>query len=124
MTCHSTGRYPIGTMGFGTLSAYSRNRIPSPPQNITTFMCVTPSPRKNWRDFQPNANLPNGRCGYDPLFPASIRKQVGPASPEYLFRTTGPAWASSLCDDCQVQCIPLAWTPDNGASSPNRRTER
>src|SRR6266853_2431429 len=30
-------------MGFGTLSAYSRNRIPSPPQNMTTFICVTPS---------------------------------------------------------------------------------
>jgi hypothetical protein len=30
-------------MGFGTLSAYSRSRIPNPPQNMTTFMFVTPS---------------------------------------------------------------------------------
>ena len=32
----------MGTMGLGTLSAYSRKRIPSPPQKITTFICITP----------------------------------------------------------------------------------
>src|SRR5262245_32657725 len=38
MTCQSSGRYPIGTMGFGMVSEYSRIRVPRPPQNRTTFM--------------------------------------------------------------------------------------
>jgi hypothetical protein len=32
------GRYPIGTIGFGIDSEYSRSRMPNPPQNKTTFM--------------------------------------------------------------------------------------
>src|SRR5215813_11140613 len=38
MTCHKIGWCPIGTIGFGMLSEYSRIRVPNPPQNKTTFM--------------------------------------------------------------------------------------
>jgi hypothetical protein len=31
----------MGTIGFGTASEYSRMRIPSPPQNNTTFIYQT-----------------------------------------------------------------------------------
>jgi hypothetical protein len=37
MTCHSTGRLPMGIIGFGSDSGPERIRIPSPPQNRTTF---------------------------------------------------------------------------------------
>src|SRR5437868_2177394 len=40
MTCQSTGRDPIVTIGFGTSSEYPRSRIPAPPQKSTTFMSV------------------------------------------------------------------------------------
>ena len=32
------GRYPMGTIGLGTLSEYSRSRKPRPPQKSTTFI--------------------------------------------------------------------------------------
>src|SRR2546426_10507683 len=35
------GRYPMGTMGLGICSEYSLSRIPSPPQNSTTFMAIS-----------------------------------------------------------------------------------
>src|SRR4029077_11067590 len=34
------GRYPIGTIGLGTISEYSRMRVPRPPQKSTTFIIV------------------------------------------------------------------------------------
>src|SRR5436305_701086 len=37
ITCHRMGRGPMGTMGFGMPSPYSRSRSPRPPQNSTTF---------------------------------------------------------------------------------------
>src|SRR5437868_5495892 len=37
------GREPSGTMGLGTDSEYSRSRIPSPPQKITTFKRLPPA---------------------------------------------------------------------------------
>src|SRR5581483_9295424 len=36
------GRYPIGTMGLGKTSEYSRMRMPKPPQNRTTFTMCSP----------------------------------------------------------------------------------
>src|SRR5215469_4634515 len=39
MTCQSSGRSPIIAMGFGAVDIPSRIRMPSPPQNSTTFMC-------------------------------------------------------------------------------------
>src|SRR2546423_2821703 len=42
MTCQRIGRYPMGTIGLGVFSAYSRNRIPRPPQKRTTFIGCTP----------------------------------------------------------------------------------
>src|SRR4051812_16201430 len=53
------GRYPIGTMGFGTVSEYSRMRIPSPPQNRTTFIASPPSADRH---------LGNGDDELDPPF--------------------------------------------------------
>src|SRR5260370_2232191 len=38
MTGHREGGWRMGTIGLGNLSAYSRKRIPSPPQKMTTFM--------------------------------------------------------------------------------------
>src|SRR5512132_873323 len=37
MMCHSTGRPPISTIGFGFVSVSSRSRVPGPPHRITTF---------------------------------------------------------------------------------------
>src|SRR5206468_5789119 len=37
------GRYPIGTIGFGKASEYSRIRMPKPPQNKTTFTIFSPA---------------------------------------------------------------------------------
>jgi hypothetical protein len=37
MTCQSTGRCPIGIIGFGAESSLDRMRRPNPPQKITTF---------------------------------------------------------------------------------------
>src|SRR2546423_11900004 len=42
MTCQRIGRYPMGTIGLGVFSAYSRNRIPRPPQKRTTFIGRSP----------------------------------------------------------------------------------
>src|SRR5437867_6643702 len=41
MRCQRIGREPMFTMGLGILSEYSRRRIPSPPQNSTTFMSLS-----------------------------------------------------------------------------------
>src|SRR5438128_2071818 len=38
MMCHSTGRFPMGTIGLGRYSVSSRSRVPLPPQRITVFM--------------------------------------------------------------------------------------
>ena len=38
MLCHRIGRWPIGTIGLGMASEYSRSRSPRPPQKITTFI--------------------------------------------------------------------------------------
>src|SRR5882724_2750211 len=38
MRCQMIGRCPIFTIGFGTVSEYSRRRVPRPPQKSTTFM--------------------------------------------------------------------------------------
>src|SRR5882724_9690302 len=46
MTCQRIGRVPNGTIGFGTDSEYSRSRIPSPPQKITTFTRPPPAPAR------------------------------------------------------------------------------
>src|ERR1041385_5540310 len=37
MTCHSTGRPPISTMGFGRTAVSSLSREPKPPARITAF---------------------------------------------------------------------------------------
>src|SRR6266513_1739025 len=37
------GRYPIGAIGFGKASEYSRIRMPKPPQNNTTFTIFSPA---------------------------------------------------------------------------------
>src|SRR5450755_3183186 len=42
MTCHRIGRSPTWTMGLGTLSLASLIRMPSPPQNRTTFIGTVP----------------------------------------------------------------------------------
>src|SRR5687767_7699233 len=57
MTCHSIGRYPIGTMGFGMFSEYSRIRIPNPPQNKTTFI-----PTLLWLDLAGNTGSQQTEC--------------------------------------------------------------
>src|ERR1044071_8698148 len=36
------GRYPIGTIGLGKASEYSRLRMPRPPQNRTNFTMFSP----------------------------------------------------------------------------------
>src|SRR3984957_18268773 len=64
MTCQSTGREPIVTMGFGTSSEYPRSLIPAPPQNSTTFILatsVTNSANRNFRDgdYEVAAPFPN-----------------------------------------------------------------
>src|ERR1017187_6940548 len=38
MICQRIGRPPISTIGFGRYSVSSRNRVPSPPARIATFM--------------------------------------------------------------------------------------
>src|SRR5689334_16633079 len=38
MRCHSIGRVPSITRGFGNVSEYSRIRMPKPPQKRTTFI--------------------------------------------------------------------------------------
>src|SRR6478609_10288511 len=43
MTCHSTGRLPIGIIGLGSDWLSARIRMPSPPQNRTTFTTSSPS---------------------------------------------------------------------------------
>src|ERR1700689_2070346 len=48
MMCHNIGRLPIGTMGLGRYSVSSRNRVPLPPQSITTFILR----RRYRRDFE------------------------------------------------------------------------
>src|SRR6266403_5582247 len=40
MRCQMIGRGPMFTIGFGTVSEYSRRRVPRPPQKRTTFMVV------------------------------------------------------------------------------------
>src|SRR4051812_3477524 len=63
MTCQRIGRYPIETMGFGTLSPASRILIPRPPQNSTTFIVRSSRPdrsrdrRRRWTQggIQPTA---------------------------------------------------------------------
>src|SRR6185436_6773909 len=37
MMCHTTGRPPIGSIGFGSVSLTSRMRVPWPPQRMTTL---------------------------------------------------------------------------------------
>src|ERR1700741_5450244 len=37
MTCQRIGRTPMGIIGLGTTSEYSRSRRPNPPQKSTTF---------------------------------------------------------------------------------------
>src|SRR5438093_238886 len=51
MTCHNIGLYPIFTSGFGTSSVSSRNLVPNPPQNNTTFMFYLPSSRLDEFNF-------------------------------------------------------------------------
>ena len=36
--CQRIGRPPTGTMGLGRYSVSSRNRVPKPPQRMTTFI--------------------------------------------------------------------------------------
>src|SRR5882672_5802154 len=38
MMCHNIGCEPIGIMGLGMFSEYSRIRVPRPPQKSTTFI--------------------------------------------------------------------------------------
>src|ERR1700682_6449772 len=38
MTCHKIGWWPMGNIGFGKPSEYSRIRMPRPPQKSTTFI--------------------------------------------------------------------------------------
>src|SRR5262245_22040256 len=50
-----TGRYPMDTIGFGMVSEYSFSRVPSPPQNRTTFIAPLPGassvePPHDWLD--------------------------------------------------------------------------
>ena len=42
MTCHSTGRLPIGIIGLGSDWLSARMRMPSPPQKRTTFIATSP----------------------------------------------------------------------------------
>ena len=41
ITCQSTGRLPIGTIGLGIRSEASRMRRPRPPQKRTTFIAYS-----------------------------------------------------------------------------------
>src|SRR5689334_10176007 len=43
MMCHRIGRPPISTIGFGRNSVSSRNRVPSPPHRMTTFIESLPT---------------------------------------------------------------------------------
>src|SRR6185503_5886076 len=52
MMCHRIGRPPISTIGLGRNSVSSRNRVPSPPHRMTTFI-----------EFPPN-NLLRGRLQF------------------------------------------------------------
>src|SRR5437763_16110896 len=37
MMCHTMGRLPMGSIGFGSSSLASRMRVPRPPQRMTAF---------------------------------------------------------------------------------------
>src|SRR5216683_2938592 len=54
MMCHMIGCDPIGTIGLGMASEYSRIRVPRPPQKRTTFMAL---PRCKWGAGHPPAAL-------------------------------------------------------------------
>jgi hypothetical protein len=47
MMCQSIGYPPTGIIGFGKASEYSLMRVPSPPQNNTTFIAGLPSLHEN-----------------------------------------------------------------------------
>src|SRR6516225_9043338 len=64
MTCQSTGRYPILTIGFGLSPDASRSRVPSPPQNRTTFIDDHPPSSTSWDDL--------GRWDRDDELPAPL----------------------------------------------------
>src|SRR5215469_8958887 len=61
MTCHSSGRSPTMAIGLGPLLTPSRMRIPSPPQNRTTFMACPHSDdlERGDREYQPAAPRPD-----------------------------------------------------------------
>src|SRR2546423_12240663 len=50
MLCQRIGREPIGTIGLGIASEYSRRRRPRPPQNTTTFMRPVSRPPASFED--------------------------------------------------------------------------
>src|SRR6478609_539834 len=78
MTCHRTGRDPMGIMGFGSDSDPERIRIPSPPQNSTTFMST-----------RPQADRASRTTGRDtPLFGGSLRRLRHPHTQVVIELTT------------------------------------
>src|SRR5882724_4127582 len=58
------GRVPNGTIGFGTDSEYSRSRIPSPPQKITTFTRPPPEPARPCQAESVRARTSPASCSH------------------------------------------------------------